>query len=250
MLSSQGGQPSSVIQLHRKCYKCGQKGHYAKSCPQNQLSPVAPVQDLSTIPRTSGDKTHLIFGDCSKQDAQNDQAQQQVIPVCSDRTKHEQSKKGPKEYLQGRVHHVSAETIRDNSPVILGMLLVNSFPASVLIDPRATHSFISAQFAAKHGILKLPMRKRMVVKSLEKEQISSYICPRVSMRIGEATFPEDLIVMESTGIDIILGQKWSDRNKLVMQPTKRLIKIQTPSGEQIEHEVQHTSNSRHMCMKI
>jgi len=68
----------------------------------------------------------------------------------------------------------------------------------------------------------------MVVKSSEKEQISSYICPQVSMRIGEATFPEDLIVMESTGIDIILGQKWSDRNKLVMQPTKRLIKIQTP----------------------
>ena len=119
MLTSQGGQPSSVIQLHRKCYKCGQKGHYAKSCPQNQLSPVAPVQDLSTIPRTSGDETHLISGDCSKQDDQNDQAQQQVIPECSDRTKHEQSKKGPKEYLQGRVHHVSAETIRDDSPVIL-----------------------------------------------------------------------------------------------------------------------------------
>src|SRR6185295_7685830 len=34
MLSSQGGQPSSVIHPHCKCYKCGQKGHYAKSCPQ------------------------------------------------------------------------------------------------------------------------------------------------------------------------------------------------------------------------
>src|SRR6185503_18401374 len=43
MLSSQGGQPSSVIQPHRKCYKCGQKGHYAKSCPQKRLSP-APQQ--------------------------------------------------------------------------------------------------------------------------------------------------------------------------------------------------------------
>jgi len=180
----------------------------------------------------------------------NDQDQQQAIPVCSDRTKREQSKKGPKEYLQGRVHHVSAETIRDDSPVILGMLLVNSFPASVLIDPRATHSFISTQFAAKHEILKLPMRKRMVVKSSGKEQISSYICPRVSMRIGEATFPEDLIVMESTGIDIILGQNWSDRNKLVMQPTKRMVKVQTSSGEQIEHEVQHTSNSSHVGMRI
>ena len=80
MLSSQGGQPSSIIHLHRKCYKCGQKGHYAKSFPQNQLSPVAPVQDPSPIPRTSGDETGLISGNCSKQDAQNDQAQQQVIP--------------------------------------------------------------------------------------------------------------------------------------------------------------------------
>ena len=90
----------------------------------------------------------------------------------------------------------------------------------------------------------------MVVKSSGKEQISSYICPRVNMRIGEATFPEDLIVMESTGIDIILGQNWSDRNKLVMQPTKRVVKVQTSSGEQIEHEVQHTSNSRHVGMRI
>ena len=172
-----------------------------------------------------------------------------MIPECSDRTKHEQSKKGPKEYLQGRVHHVSAETLRDDSPVILGMLPVNSFPASVLIDPRATHSFISTQFAAKHEILKLPMRKRMVVKSSGKEQISSYICPGVSVRIGEANFPENLIAIETTGIDIILGQNWSVRYKLVMQPTKRVVKVQTSSGEQIEHEVQHTSNSRHVGMR-
>jgi hypothetical protein len=99
MISSQGGQPSSAIHRRRLCYQCRQEGHYAKSCPQNHLPPVAPVQDPSPIPRTSGDETDLISRNCSKQDAQNDQAQQQVIPVCSDRTKHEQSKKGPKKYL-------------------------------------------------------------------------------------------------------------------------------------------------------
>ena len=72
MLSSQGGQPSGAFHLRRLCYQCRQEGHYAKSCPQNQLSLVTPVQDLSPIPRTSGDETHLISGDCSKQDAQND----------------------------------------------------------------------------------------------------------------------------------------------------------------------------------
>ena len=88
------------------------------------------------------------------------------------------------------------------------------------------------------------LRKRMIVNSSGKEQISSYKCPRVSIRICEATFPENLIVMESTGIDIILGQNWSVRNKLVMQPTKRVVKVQTVSVEQIEHEIQHTANSK------
>ena len=42
-LSLQGGQPSSAIHRRRMCYQWKQKGHYAKSCPQNHLSPVAPV---------------------------------------------------------------------------------------------------------------------------------------------------------------------------------------------------------------
>ena len=43
MISSQGGQPSGAFHLHRLCYQCWQEGHYAKSCPQNQLSPATPV---------------------------------------------------------------------------------------------------------------------------------------------------------------------------------------------------------------
>ena len=110
MLSSQGGQPSSAIHHHRMCYQCAQKGHYTKSCLQKRLSPVALVpssvssktggcnqvqqcqrvctrqtmkaQDpgpITSPARTSGDEAHLISGNCSKQGAQNDQDQQQVI---------------------------------------------------------------------------------------------------------------------------------------------------------------------------
>jgi len=75
MLSSQEGQPSGAFHLRRLCYQCRQEGHYAKSCPQNQLSPVTPVQNLSPIPHTSGDEAHLSSGNCSKQDAQSDQDQ-------------------------------------------------------------------------------------------------------------------------------------------------------------------------------
>ena len=51
MLSSQGGQPSSAIHHHRMCYKCRQKGHYAKSCPAPQAPWQAGQQGRPAEPR-------------------------------------------------------------------------------------------------------------------------------------------------------------------------------------------------------
>jgi hypothetical protein len=45
------------------------------------------------------------------------------------------------------------------------MFLINSAPASVLFDFGALHSFISAQFIAKHGILVHSMSNHMLVSS-------------------------------------------------------------------------------------
>jgi hypothetical protein len=57
----------------------------------------------------------------------------------------------PQSYSRGKVNHVSVETAQENPQVVLGMFLVNSIPASVLFDSGASHSFISAQFVAKHA---------------------------------------------------------------------------------------------------
>jgi hypothetical protein len=72
---------------------------------------------------------------------------------------------GQQSQARGRVNHVSAETAQENPQVVLGMFLVNSIPASVLIDSRASHSFISAQFVAKHSIPMCPMKQTMLVNS-------------------------------------------------------------------------------------
>ena len=233
MLSSQGGQPSGAFHRRRLCYQCRQEGHYAKSCPQNQLSPVTPVQDLSPIPHTSGDEAHLSSGNCSKQDAQSDQDQRQVIPVCSNRTKREQSKRGPKEYLQGRVHHVSAETIRDDSPVILGMLLANSYPAMVLFDTGATHSFIAQSFVEHHGIRTSTLKKCMIVSSPGGQLRSHIFCARVSVSIGRVKFSANLMVIDTKGIDVILGMdtlvKWGVR----IDCTQRSVHLLASNGQEV-----------------
>jgi len=51
----------------------------------------------------------------------------------------------------GRVHYTTIEEIPTSEVVMAGMFLVNQHPAVVLLDSRASHSFMSQAFASKHG---------------------------------------------------------------------------------------------------
>jgi hypothetical protein len=61
--------------------------------------------------------------------------------------------------------HVDAEVAQENAKVVLGMFLVNSTPASVLLDSGASHSFITSQFVAQHNMPISPMPRHMLVSS-------------------------------------------------------------------------------------
>ena len=113
MLSSQGGQPSSAIHRRLMCYQCKRKCHYAKSCPQKRLSPAPPAPQAPL------------------------QAGQQGRPA------------QPRVPRQGKVNHVMAESPN----VVIGTFMVNSYPATVLFDTGATHSFITQSFVEHHGFV-------------------------------------------------------------------------------------------------
>jgi hypothetical protein len=49
----------------------------------------------------------------------------------------------------------------------------------------------------------------------------NYICPNVSVKIIGIDFLVDLIVIESMGKDVILGNNWLQRTKAIIQHTER-----------------------------
>ena len=63
------------------------------------------------------------------------------------------------------MNHVVAETAQEAQDVVFGMFLVNSTPASVLFDSKASHSFISTEYVAKYSILLYTMPSSMLVNS-------------------------------------------------------------------------------------
>ena len=100
---------------------------------------------------------------------------------------------------------MAAESAQEAQDVVIGMFLVNSAPASILFDSGASHSFITTEYVAKHSIPMSIMPKPMLVSSPGGGMKAAYICPKVTLRILGVDFFANLIVLESRGIDVILG---------------------------------------------
>jgi hypothetical protein len=143
-------------------------GHYANFCPERN------IQNTPGQFNNSGQR----------------QTPQQQQPRNNNQTP--QNNKGQQNFVRGRVNHVVAETAQEAQDVVFGMFLINSAPASILFDSGASHSFISAQFIAKHGIPVHSMSNHMLVSSPGGNMKAMYQCLGVSFKIMAGNFMQIL----------------------------------------------------------
>jgi hypothetical protein len=115
---------------------------------------------------------------------------------------------GQQNFMRGRVNHMTSEEVQQVPNVVLGMFLASSHPTTILFDSRASHSFISSSFVAKHSLPIATMKHTMLVSSPRGEMRTKHICPAVCISIRGVDFPSNLIFLDSKGIDIILGMDW------------------------------------------
>jgi hypothetical protein len=115
---------------------------------------------------------------------------------------------GQQNYTYGKVNHVTTEEAQHAQDVILGMFLASSHPATILFDLGASYSFISSSFVVKHHLPITIMKQTMLVSSPGGEMRTKHICHAISIIIRGVDFLANLIVLDSMGIDIILGMDW------------------------------------------
>jgi hypothetical protein len=85
------------------------------------------------------------------------------------------------------------------------MCLVNFAPASVVFDAGVAHSFITSQCAAKLSIPMSTMPRPMLVSSAKGNVKALHKCNNVNLQILGKDFWANLIVVDSEGIDVVLG---------------------------------------------
>jgi hypothetical protein len=81
------------------------------------------------------------------------------------------------------------------------MFLINDTSVVVLFDSGASHAYVE-----KHNLPLALLKCQMVVSSLGGDMRTRQLCPKVNLKIrGRVDFVTNFIVLESKGIDIILG---------------------------------------------
>jgi hypothetical protein len=60
----------------------------------------------------------------------------------------------------------------------------------------------------------------------------------MNLKIRGVDFVTNLIVLESKGIDIILGMDWLGKHKVLINYTKKSVKLTTPDGKELEFIVE------------
>jgi hypothetical protein len=83
-----------------------------------------------------------------------------------------------------------------------------SYPAKVLFDTGATHSFVSTSWVEAHNIPIEPMIPPLRVNSVGGKVQSDRICLNLRIEIRGIDFPANLVVMGTQGLDVILGMNW------------------------------------------
>jgi hypothetical protein len=129
---------------------------------------------------------------------------------------------------------MNSEEAQQAPDIVLGMFLASSHPATILFDFGASHSFISSSFVAKHSLPIATMKHTILVSSPGGELRTKHICPAFSISIRGVNFPSNLILLDSKGIDIILGMDWLSKYDRVIQCARKAVKLTKKDGTSVE----------------
>jgi hypothetical protein len=122
--------------------------------------------------------------------------------------------------------------------VVIGTFSVNDTSVVVLFDSGASHFFIFTAYVEKHNLSIALLRCQMIVSSLGGDMPVRQLCPKVNLKIRGIDFAANLIVLESKDIDVILGIDWLSKHKVLIDCTKKSIKLTTPDGNGLEFVVE------------
>ena len=90
---------------------------------------------------------------------------------------------------------------------MMGTFLVANYPAVILFDSVASHTFTSKKFVEKYCIPYNESREVFIIHSPRGQIFTKEVAFHVPVALAERDFPTNMIVLKDQDIDVILGKE-------------------------------------------
>ena len=208
------------------CFHCGQEGHFIRDSPQLVVVETSEVGTVASTPGSNGPSQAGRGGSGISGSTAPGRGRGRGARGGGS-TPIGQIQSGIR--TQARVFLVPQQEADASPDMITGMISVYDHDAYALVNPGATHSFISVPFTERHQIESQPINGRMVVSVPNGDtMISERIVPGSRLVIQNKDFPTYLIVLGMHDFDIVLGMGWLSMHRATLDCYKKEVRLVRP----------------------
>jgi hypothetical protein len=151
----------------------------------------------------------------------------------------------------GRVNYTTLEDVPEGEQVLAGMFSLNGQPIVVLFYSGATHNFISMACTKSHRLTITHLSTPYMISTLGGKTVTQYLAKNTPLNLRGRVYKASLIILDSHGIDVILGMSWMKEFKAVLDIVARTVhlgssthgsvSLRLPSPTSIASALYHTA---------
>ncbi|XP_062208914.1 uncharacterized protein LOC133910586 [Phragmites australis] len=143
----------------------------------------------------------------------------------------------------GRVRYTVVVESHKEDNMLMGMLFVNSCPVVALLDSVASHCFIKECYVSCHSMITKVLHSSYRIDAPSAILRTNCVVPLAEILIEGVQFSANLALLDTRGVDIILGMNWLAKKKSVIDCARRTITFNYMSGTQVHLKLKEI----HLC---